>query len=98
MQVAHSHFIAFTGIRFKHFSNPLRDFSIYVVSFIHQSVAQKLDKIQIVYIHASFVGILRKLVSKSQAANQLGLKVCWCTLEACKYKRHNNNRPQRLLA
>jgi len=45
------HFIAFNDIKSKHFSNALRDSSLYVISCIRQPVAQELDKIHVLYSH-----------------------------------------------
>jgi len=45
----HSHFIAFNDIKSKHFSNELRDSSVYNISCIRQSVAQESDKIHVFY-------------------------------------------------
>jgi len=46
-----SHFTAFFDINYKHFSNALRDSSVYVFSCIYQPVAKELDKIHFLYAH-----------------------------------------------
>jgi len=40
-----SHFIEFSDIKSKHFSNVLWDPSVYIIDCIHQPVAQEPDKI-----------------------------------------------------
>ena len=42
-------------------------------------------------MRTSFVGLLRKSVSQSKAASRLQLSLCWCTSEACKYKKRNHS-------
>jgi len=67
------HFIVFNDIKSKHFSNALRYSSFCVINSIRQPVAQELDKIHVLYA--------RKFCTR------LRLNVCWCTSEACKYKK-----------
>jgi len=57
-----SHFIAFNDIKSKHFSNALSDSNVYIINWVSQPVAQKLDKIH-VYMRASFVDLLRESTS-----------------------------------
>jgi len=58
------HFIALHDIKSKHFSNTLRDSSVYIISCIRQPVAQEFNKIHFsVYMRASFVDLLRESVS-----------------------------------
>jgi len=43
-------------------------------------------------MHASFVeDLLEKSVSEVKVATWLRLNVCWCTSEACKYKKRNHD-------
>ena len=58
------YFIAIHDIKSKHFSNTLRDSSVYIISCIRQPVAQELNKIHfLVYMRVSFVDLLREPVS-----------------------------------
>jgi len=58
------HFIAIHDIKSKHFSNTLRDSSVYIMSCIRQPVAQELNKVHfLVHVRASFVDLLRESVS-----------------------------------
>jgi len=87
-----SHFTAFNDIKSKHFSNALRDSSVYINSCIRQPVNQELDKFHVlVFMHAYFVDLVRESVSKSKVATRLWLNVCWCASEAYKYEKRNHN-------
>jgi len=57
-----SHFIAFTDIKSKTFSNALSDSNVYIINCVSQPVAQELNKIH-VYMRASFVDLLRESTS-----------------------------------
>ena len=78
------HSILLNDMKSKHLWNALRYPSFYVFNSIRQPVAQELDKIYVLCMHASFVDQLRESVSKAKSL--LGLNVCWCTSEACEYK------------
>ena len=66
------HFIVFSDMKSKHFSNASRYSSLYIISSIRQPAAQKLDKIHVLYA--------RKFCTR------LRLNLCWCTSETFKYK------------
>jgi len=78
------HSILLNDMKSKHLWKALRYPSFYVFNSTRQPVAQELDKIYVLYMRASFVDPLRESVSKAKSL--LGLNVCWCTSEACKYK------------
>jgi len=47
-----SRFIAFNDIKSKQFSNALKETSVYIISCICQPVAQELDKVDSLSLHA----------------------------------------------
>jgi len=65
------HFIAIHDTKSKHFSNTLRDSSVYIISCIRQPVAQELNKIYfLVYMRASSVDLLREARNFDRGANK----------------------------
>jgi len=82
-----------TDIKSKHFLNALKNLSLHVINYICQPNALNLFKIHV--SHARKIcrrpTSERKSVSWSKVASRLRLNVCWCTLEVCKYKKHNHN-------